>query len=72
MLQDRVVFMPGLATIFWGLGVYLSLQYRYTWEHRVSHTDSGMGGPVPPIGGGDKGPMGNLRVIRDKIWRVRK
>ena len=44
----------------------------------VSHTDSGMGGdPSPPIGGGhmgwDKGPMGgDLRVIRDKIWRYLK
>ena len=45
---------------------------------RVSPTDSGMGGDLsPPIGGGhmggDKGPMGgDLRVIRDKIWRVLK
>ena len=45
---------------------------------RVTPTDSGMGGDLsPPIGGGhmggDKGPMGgDLRVIRDKIWRVLK
>ena len=34
---------------------------------------SAWGGTCPPIGGGDKGPMGrDWHVIRDKIWRCLK
>ena len=42
----------------------------FSWNFRVSHTDSGMGGDRSPW---DKGPMvGDLHVIRDKFWWVLK